>query len=142
MESLFNQLVIFVRRLGWPGTLGLSVGLLLGSVALAAVLVVAWPADKFSCSVPPRFLDGRHPAVRVLGLIGKNLAGYMIVVLGVVMALPGVPGQGALLILIGLTLLDFPGKRRLEGRLIRRPAVARVINSLRKRFKRPPLDLA
>ena len=49
------------------------------------------------------------------------------------------PGQGVLTILIGLTLLDFPGKRRFVRRLLMRPRVFRVINRLRRRFGRPPL---
>jgi hypothetical protein len=37
--------------------------------------------------------------------------------------------------------LNFPGKRRLERRLIRRPAISRGINRLRTHFHRPPLEL-
>ena len=65
----------------------------------------------------------------------------MLVVLGLIMALPGVPGQGLLTALIGLTLLSFPGKRRLERRFVRIPALLRAINRLRARFARPPLEL-
>ena len=36
-------------------------------------------------------------------------------------------------------MLDFPGKRRLERRLIGRPRILRSINRLRARFNRPPL---
>jgi hypothetical protein len=43
--------------------------------------------------------------------------------------------------IIGLTLVDFPGKRRLERRLLRHPRVLRAINRLRARFDRPPLDV-
>ena len=57
------------------------------------------------------------------------------------MALPGVPGQGLLTALIGLTLINFPGKTELERRLIGRPAVLRTVNRLRARFHRPPLEL-
>jgi hypothetical protein len=63
------------------------------------------------------------------------------VMLGIIMAVPGVPGQGTLLILTGLTLIDFPGKRRLERSLIRRPSVLKLINGLRQRFQRPPLEI-
>jgi len=79
--------------------------------------------------------------VRVSGLILKNLAGGLLVALGIIMALPGVPGQGLLTALIGLTLLNFPGKTNLERRLISRPAVCKAINSWRARFSRPPLEL-
>jgi len=77
----------------------------------------------------------------VLGILAKNVAGLVLVMIGLVMALPGVPGQGVLTMIIGVTLLDFPGKRRLERRLMGRPWVLRNINRLRARFKHPPLEL-
>src|SRR5262245_3005131 len=72
------------------------------SLAGAAAVVVLWRPDHFK---PGREVlsTGRHPVVRVLGLLAKNFVGYVLVVLGVVMSLPGVPGQGLLTILIGLT---------------------------------------
>ena len=74
-------------------------------------------------------------------MVGKNLAGAVLVLLGLVMALPGIPGQGILTMIIGFTLLDFPGKRRLERRLIGRPSMLRRINQLRARFQRAPLEM-
>ena len=69
----------------------------------------------------------------------KNLAGLGIVVLGVAMLL--LPGQGILTILIGLTLLDFPGKRRLEIWFVRRSSILNGINRIRKKARREPLML-
>ena len=59
--------------------------------------------------------------------------------LGIVLSLPGVPGQGLLTILIGVILLDLPGKQRFERRLMMRPAVFTAVNSIRARFGREPL---
>ena len=61
--------------------------------------------------------------------------------LGALLSLPGIPGQGLLTILIGLILLDFPGKRGLERRLVSRPSVLAAINRLRARFGRPAMEL-
>jgi hypothetical protein len=141
MESWFKSILDFFRRLGWGGTVALSVGLAVGSIVLAAIIVVGWPVDQFKGPTAPPFLERRHPVVRVMGLAAKNLLGYLVVLLGFVMALPGVPGQGLLLILIGVSLLNFPGKRRLERRLIRRHSVFRVVNALRKRFGQPALEI-
>jgi hypothetical protein len=58
-----------------------------------------------------------------------------------VLSLPGVPGQGVLTILLGVMLLDFPGKRGLELKLVSRPKVLNTINRIRHRFDRPPLLL-
>jgi hypothetical protein len=112
-----------------------------GSMVLVTVIVVGWPVDHFRRSGHAAFWAHRHPAVRTAGLILKNLAGVVLFALGVVMALPGVPGQGLLTALIGLTLLNFPGKTDLERRLISRPTVLRAINRLRARFSRAPLEL-
>jgi hypothetical protein len=63
----------------------------------------------------------------------------VILLLGIPLILPGVPGPGLVLIVIGVSLLDFPGKRRLEQRVVGRPRVLKAINALRARFGRPPL---
>ena len=47
----------------------------------------------------------------------------------------------ALLVVLGVMLLDLPGKRRLERRIARIGAVRRTIARVRKRFARPPLLL-
>jgi hypothetical protein len=36
-------------------------------------------------------------------------------------------------------MMDIPGKRPLEARLIRRPMVLSAVNDLRARYKKPPL---
>jgi hypothetical protein len=118
---------------------GVALGLfLLSQVALVAVLV-ALPADFFcrpaSPSPPSRSIMSIRWATRIV----KNAAGASIVLLGVPLALPGIPGPGLVLMLVGIALLDFPGKRQLQHRLISRPRVLRSINSLRARFGRPPL---
>jgi hypothetical protein len=125
----------------WVG-LALSVGLGVVSLAIAAAVVVTWPADRFKHGAAAGFLTTHPPVVRVLAHVGKNVAGVVLVLLGFVMALPGVPGQGVLTMIIGLTLVDFPGKLSLERRLVGRPFVLRRLNAVRARFKRPPLDLS
>lgn len=65
----------------------------------------------------------------------------MLVVVGILLSLPGIPGQGVLTILTGLIISDFPGKRRLERRLVRVPVVLSAANQIRTRFNRPPLVL-
>jgi hypothetical protein len=60
-------------------------------------------------------------------------------VLGLLMSIPGIPGQGLLTVLIGLMLLDFPGRRRLEKALARRRSILAAMNRIRARFGHPPL---
>ena len=79
---------------------------------------------------------------RILGKIAKNVLGVCLVVLGLAMALPGVPGQGLLTMFIGIVLLDLPGKRAFERRIISRPSILHACNQLRIRFGKKPFTLA
>lgn len=99
-------------------------------------------ADYFTHSDPPaeNWL-GRYPAVRLLLRILKNVLGVALVLVGIVLSMPLVPGQGLLTILLGVMLLDFPGKRRFEIWLARKPAVNRSINWIRRKSNKPPLEI-
>ena len=111
------------------------------SIAVVTVVLVKLPANYFHSSHAREFLVERHPVLRALGIFAKNLLGLVLVFFGVVMSLPGVPGQGVLTILLGIMLLDFPGKRSLETRIVGRPRVNQAVNALRARFGKPPLLL-
>jgi len=39
-------------------------------------------------------------------------------------------------------MLDFPGKRKVEAKLIGLPAVLNTINGMREKFGKPPLIIA
>lgn len=125
----------------WLWIAGLAVALFAASLLATAAILVALPADHFARPRRPfRQPEGRTP-LRWAAVIGKNLAGVAIVALGLVLSLPGVPGQGLLTILIGLFLIDFPGKYRLERKIIGQPSIHRWVNRLRARAGRPPFEL-
>lgn len=111
------------------------------SLAIVSFIMVKIPPDYFHEGRPRDLWGNRHPIVRFLGILGKNVLGLLLVVLGVLMSIPGVPGQGILTILLGIMLLDFPGKRKLEHQLVSRPQVLKTINKLRHRFGKPNLVL-
>jgi hypothetical protein len=111
------------------------------SIAVVTVVLVKLPANYFHSSHAREFLVERHPVLRAIGIFAKNLLGLVLVAFGVVMSMPGVPGQGVLTILLGIMLLDFPGKRGLETRIVSRPRVNGAVNALRARFDKPPLML-
>lgn len=116
------------------------IGLVVSSGLLVFVLVHL-PANHYLGDEPPPFFPSQAPWRRVALRIGKNIAGVLLVALGVVLSLPGVPGQGFLTILVGLTLVDFPGKRRFEQRMMRRPALLRGANAIRRRFGKEPFEV-
>jgi hypothetical protein len=109
------------------------------SIAITVVVLVKLPATYFKAEHGRAFWVERHPVLRWSGLVGKNLLGAFLVLLGIVMLIG--PGQGLLTILLGVMLLDFPGKRELELKLVSRPKVLQAINRIRNRFDKPPLLL-
>ena len=127
------------------GQILLGVGLFLGSLALSfaaiAIVMVKIPANYFSSHYKRDFLPGSSFVVRWGAVIAKNILGVFLILLGIALSLPGVPGQGILTILLGLIMLDIPGKRPLEARIIKRPAVLAAINKLRAKYDKPPLEL-
>jgi hypothetical protein len=111
------------------------------SLAIVSFILVKIPPDYFHKDHPRELWSDSHPVVRFLGIFAKNILGVLLVALGVVMSIPGVPGQGILTILLGVMLVDFPGKRRLEHKLVSRPQVLKTINKLRHRFGKSNLVL-
>jgi hypothetical protein len=115
-----------------------SVGMFLLSPLVVGWLVVRLPGDYFTARRRSRHAYWQHHAVlRPAVLILKNLLGIVLFLAGLVMLL--VPGQGLLTMAVGLMLVDFPGKFRLERWLATRQPVWRSINWLRKRAGREPL---
>lgn len=111
------------------------------SLGIVSVVLVKLPATYFKRSHNKHFLADRHPVIRALAITGKNVLGAVLVVVGILLSLPGVPGQGMLTILLGIMLLDFPGKPRLEHWIVSRPKILHAINKLRHRFSKPALVL-
>ena len=111
------------------------------SLSVVSFILVKIPLDYFQQNRPQEFWSGRHPVIRLLGALAKNLLGIVLVALGIVMSIPGVPGQGILTILLGIMLLDFPGRQKLERNIVSQPRVLKNINKLRHRFGKPDLVL-
>ncbi|MEP6741796.1 MAG: hypothetical protein ABJB61_04800 [bacterium] len=111
------------------------------SLGIVSFILVKIPPDYFQKDRERAFWSGRHPAIRLLGIAGKNLLGMVLVALGIVMSIPGVPGQGILTILLGIMLLDFPGRQEFERKIVGQPRVLKNVNKLRHRFGKPELVL-
>lgn len=127
------------------GSLLLGVGLFLLSLLLSfaaiGIVMVKIPKNYFSSHYKQDFLPGSSWLVRWSAVILKNILGVILIALGIVLSLPGVPGQGILTILLGLIMLDIPGKRPIEAKIIARPAVLAAVNKLRAKYDKPPLEL-
>lgn len=117
--------------------IGSLVMFVVGLVAVPLVLARI-PADYYSR--PEKLEHARRSPLRWVGWFFRNLAGFLLVLLGLLLII--LPGQGILTIALGLMLLDFPGRTRLERRIIGRPKVLAAVNALRRRARRPPLEIA
>jgi hypothetical protein len=108
------------------------------TIAILVVVLALLPADYFRDRPAVRARPGIRP-VRVVIRIARNALGIVLIALGAVLSLPLVPGQGVLTMLIGVLLLDFPGKRRVERNLVARPHALDTMNRVRAWLGRPPL---
>lgn len=134
---------LMTASLGWPEVVWAVLIFLVtstASVLVVLLVLIRLPDDYYREGPSPVLPEERRSrlgfwAVRLL----KNGLGALLIIVGVCLSLPGVPGQGVLTILAGLLLTDLPGKGRLARWLVRRPGVLRTLNHLRGRFGKPPL---
>jgi hypothetical protein len=118
----------------------LSIVFFVSSLIAIPFILIRLPTDFFDIRVPRPWMEDHHPVLRVIGHLVKNLVGVIFLFAGFLMLF--LPGQGILTMLIGISMLDFPGKRKLEARMIGQPAVLGAINSMRQKFGKPPLVVA
>lgn len=116
---------------------GLVISVVLFVVTLLAVplIVVRIPADYFTR--PPR--TGPWDAKGIFWFALKNLAGLVLLVMGIIMLVT--PGQGVITILLGLSLMSIPGKKKVLLAIIRRKSVYSWISKVRAKAGQPPLEL-
>jgi hypothetical protein len=111
-----------------------------GSLLALPWLVSIIPEDYFlHHRRKPTNLKHHHPIIRLLLLVGKNLLGLVLLCGGILMLF--LPGQGLLTIIVGLLLLDYPGKFFLERRLVAQPSVLQGLNWLRAKANHPPIKV-
>jgi len=113
-------------------------------VVIASIIGIPWlltrlPSDYFA---RPERLPWREssgvPIIVIVVAVLKNLFGLLLVVLGLIQLVT--PGQGILTLLVGLLLMNFPGKYHLERWLVMRPGVLRGLNWLRRKRGHPPFE--
>jgi len=126
---------------GWTWLLLFVVGYVIvtaATILILAVILARLPATYFQegAEAQPRRRGGTASMVVRLA---RNGLGIVLIVLGILLSLPAVPGQGVLTMLIGLMLVDFPGKRSLERKLVARPRVLETMNRVRAWLGKPPL---
>lgn len=108
----------------------ISIFSFLATLIAIPVILIRLPDDYFSSPDRHRIpWQSRNRFLRLPLFILKNLLGVIFILLGVLMLV--LPGQGLLTIIIGLVLLEFPGKYRVERWAVNRPTVLGAINWIR-----------
>jgi len=118
------------------GLFAFSLVAFIGTLLAIPAILLKLPSDYFDANRPRVWMADHHPVVRAMGLCLKNGVGAVFLLAGFAMLF--LPGQGLLTMIIGLSLLDFPGKRTIERKLMELPAIIRSINALRKKFGKAP----
>ena len=118
-----------------------SVVSFVATLIMVPVFIIRIPRDYFA-DVHRHSWDPwshRHPVIRWSFIIVKNAVGVLFIMLGIAMLV--LPGQGILTLLIGIMLTNFPGKYRLERRVVTSKPILRNINKLRVRAGHEPLQV-
>lgn len=140
MDGLLSTVQQYVSTETLVALTVLSIVFFVGSLIAIPFILVRLPADFFDIRVPRPWMEDHHPVLRVLGHLVKNVVGAIFLFAGFLMLF--LPGQGILTMLIGISMLDFPGKRKVEAKLIGQPAVLNALNGMREKFGKPPLIIA
>ena len=107
---------------------------------VAVPLIIVWlPEDYLTAEPTISVVRRKAPLWRYPYWIAKNIIGYILIIAGIIMLF--IPGQGILTIVLGLTLINFPGKRKVIRRIFRFQRILKVINRLREKAHKPPLQM-
>lgn len=141
MDWLLEQWASLREHEEWFAWIGAaSLATVVASALLVPLLIRRIPHDYFlEDGAGSDWMRDRHPVIRLLFLVFKNLLGALLIIGGLIMFVT--PGQGILTLVVGILLLNFPGKRRFEVWLVKRKPVHRAIDWMRRRAGRRPLEL-
>ncbi len=138
--EIWEWLLRFGKSLTWGRIawgLLFTVVTIIASYGLIVIGMIKIPADYFSSTYVKEIDKDKHFSVRWMAFILKNVVGLLLIIAGIIMIFT--PGPGVPTILLGLIMMDIPGKRPLEAKLIKRPMVLSAVNDLRARYNKPPL---
>ncbi len=111
----------------------------IASLVIIPIIISKLPRNYFSQDKRRLSkLHSYHPVVYLVLRFIKNLIGLLLVIAGIVMLIT--PGQGILTLLIGLSLMDFPGKYNIERKIVRNTRVFKTLNWIRKKAGALPLE--
>ena len=116
-------------------------GLLSTATFFLSLLIIPWligklPENFFLHLHEPRIREDEHPVIFYLFRFLRYSLGTILFFAGALMLF--LPGQGILTIILGLSLLDFPGKRKAIDKLLSLHSVQHGLNWIRKKEHKKP----
>lgn len=138
--TMLQQVTDWIKDHAWFAG-AVTVGSIIALLATGAAAVWALgrlPTDHLTHTGRGRRFAWASPPGRIALIAGKNVIGWLLILGG--LAMLALPGQGLLTMVVGLVLVDLPGKRRLERSILCREGVLRRLNGVRRRMGRPPLE--
>lgn len=113
------------QHTGLVVTGGISVVLLVVGIFVVPIVVARLPKDFFT-------REDHKPSLWL------NILGWVLIVAGIAMMV--LPGPGAIPLLAGIVIADFPGKRRLLRWILSRGKIFEGLNRIRTKRGKPPLQ--
>ena len=118
----------------WVGIVSFVV--FVASLLLTPILLGKIPQDYFIHTNQHK-VEINHLGHLIIVVI-RSLVGFVLLIAGIIMLVT--PGQGIISILLGLFLMEFPGKRKLELKLINHEPTFKALNWLRGKANKDPFE--
>ena len=138
IDSIFNWFSENPQVLVWLG--GSSLLIFTFSLLGISWLVAQIPENYFLHETRhPSLWKVKTPILRLMILVIKNVLGAFLIIGGLMMLV--LPGQGLLTIVTGFLFVDYPGKFKLERKMVSYPAILNSLNWIRSKSNKAPLKI-
>ncbi len=99
------------------------------SLLIIPLIIYRLPDDYFLHFHEHNKMEDQHPLVFIFLRLIRYLFGALLLTAGLLMLF--LPGQGLLTMILGLSLLDFPGKQKAVDRLLQIQSIQKALNWIR-----------
>ena len=140
LRELTEIIINNLQNLGTGGGVIVTLAILswIGAIVALPIIIIALPRSYLTRNEKPGNSKPGYTLWHAPYLVFKNLFGAVFILVGLAMLV--LPGQGLLTLVMGLALLNFPGKRRLIRRIVTQKRIFSAINRLRAKADKAPLE--
>ncbi len=132
MNNYFEQALPYLELLGV-----ISLPTFLVSLIIIPWIIGKLPHNYFLHSKEKgRWSLRKHPILMVCIFLLRNIFGLLFLLAGFIMLF--LPGQGILTMVVGISLMTFPGKQALLQKMIHHQSIQRSLNWVRKKTGKKP----